>query len=267
MNMSSWIRALGVVCVAALLTTGCGGGGDSAAGSQEAALAPIKEQWSALDAKRTEVADIAAQIAAAAEAGGEGEEGEAGEGEAGPSVEDLQAQLEAAQSEADGMSESFMNALITFLNSAGMVEGEAPPPAVLEAIHMKSSEDLLIANEYIQRGGDYRRAIDIVNTSLMLDPENADLQAALAKFEADQYMTEERFAQVSKGMTEGEVRDLLGTPNPTNVRDYPEQNVTAWFYRREDKGAAGVYFQAKDDVLKVYKLDFDAVKAEGEGEE
>ncbi len=263
MKKSSWIRALGLVCVAVLMTAGCGGGEGGGGDSQDAAFAPIKEQWTALDAKRQEIADLEAQVAAADEAPAEGEEG--GEA-AGPSAEDLQAQLDQAQDEAADMSEQFMNELIMFLNSAGMVEGEAPAGAVLEAIRLKSSEDLLIANEYIAKGGDYRRALDIVNTSLALDPDNPDLQAALADFEASQYMTEERFAAVTQGMSEADVRELLGTPNPTNVRDYPEQNVTAWFYRREDKGAAGVYFQEKDGALAVYKIDYNAVDAEGEGE-
>ena len=36
-----------------------------------------------------------------------------------------------------------------------------------------------IGNEYRQLGGDYRKAIDIYSASLLLDPENADLKAAL----------------------------------------------------------------------------------------
>lgn len=261
MKKVSFIRALGIVCAAAVMATGCGSSEDAKAGAQDAAFQPIRDSAAALDAKRQEIANLEVQIAEADAAAGE----EAGEGEAaGPSVEELQAQLSQAETDATTMSEDFMNELVMFLNSADMVEGEAPAGVVLEAIRLKSGEDLLIAKEYIVKGGDYRRALDILDTALVLDPDNPDLQAAKAQAEADQFMTEERFAQVQRGMTPEQVQALLGTVNRHNVRDYPERNVTAWFYRREDKGAAGVYFQEKGGEQTVYKVDFDAVESEEE---
>jgi hypothetical protein len=260
---ASWIRALGIVCVAAVIVTACGGGGESGAASAEAQFAPIKEQAAALQAKRRELADLQARIATAAEESAEEAEEaalEAGEG-ATEVAADLEAQAAQLKGEVDSLSEQFMTSLITFLNSVNMVEGEAPTGATLEAIRLKSGEDLIIAREYVQRGGDYRRAIEIISTALVLDPENPDLLATKSRFESEQYMTEERLAQVTKGMREDEVRELLGPPHPSNVREYPEEDVVAWFYRREDKSAAGVYFQSKNDELTVYKTDFNAVKA------
>lgn len=263
--------ALGLACVLALLSGACGGGEDGAASGMEADLAALQEQKSALDAKRAELSDLKAQMMAAegAEAAGEAATGEEGEeAEAGPSAEELAAQVEGLQGEVNGLSEGFMTALVAFLNSANMVEGEEIPAPVSEAIRMKSAEDVVIAEEYIWEGGDYRRAIEILDTALMLDPENADLQAARDQATVDQYMTEERFAMVTKGMTEGEVRAAIGTVNRHNLREYPDKNVIAWFYRREDKGAAGVWFEEKDGVLKVYRNDFNAIEApEVEGAE
>jgi outer membrane protein assembly factor BamE (lipoprotein component of BamABCDE complex) len=265
---ASWIRALGAVCVVAVITAGCGGGGESGVASQEAAFEPVKDQYAALQAKRQELTDLRARADAAAEEGVEAaEEGAvATEEAAAGAVEDLDAQIDRVKGEVDALSEQFMGSLIGFLNEANMVEGEAPSDLTLEAIRMKSGEDLLIAREYVTRGGDYRRAIEIVTTALALDPENPDLLAAKSQFETEQYMTEDRLAQVSKGMSEDQVKQILGTPHPSNIREYPEQNVVAWFYRREDRGAAGVYFQSKNDVLSVYKVDFNAVNADEEAE-
>ena len=149
--------ALGLACVLALLSGACGGGADQAAAGMEADLAALQEQKSALDAKRAELKDLQAQIMAAAtdEAAGEeatGEEGE--ESEVGPSAEELTAQVEGLQGEVSGLSESLMTALVGFLNSANMLEGEEIPAPVVEAIRMKSSEDIVIAEEYVWAGGD-----------------------------------------------------------------------------------------------------------------
>ena len=264
MKKASWIRAAGLACVVAVIAMGCGGGDNGVDAAREEQFAAVKEQKAALDAKRQEIADLEAQIAAAEEAADSedatAEEGDA-EAAASPSLEELQASLSTARGEAEDLAEELMNGIVAFLNSANMVEGEEPTGLNLEAIRMKSAEDMLIAQEYIVRGGDYRRAMDILDTALMLDPNNPELQAARASAEEMQYMTEERFAAVQKGMTEDQVRELLGTVHRNNLREYPDKNVVAWFYRRADSGAAGVYFEEKDGEYAVYRVDFNAVEA------
>lgn len=261
--------ALGLVCVLAVFSIACGSGEDKAAASLEAGLAPLQEQKSALDAKRAELADLKAQLAAAPSGEAAAEEGAGEEGEAVPTAEDLAAQVEALQGEINGMSDAFMTSVVAFINSVELYEGEPVPEAIQTAINMKSAEDMVYAQEYIWEGGEYRRAIEILDTALMLDPDNAELRAAREKAAADQFMTEERFAAVSKGMTQDEVRRAIGTVSRHNLREYPEKDVVAWFYRREDRGAAGVWFEEKDGEMKVYKSDFNAIEApeeEGEGE-
>jgi hypothetical protein len=81
-------------------------------------------------------------------------------------------------------------------------------------------------------------------------------------------MTQERFAQVKKGMTKDEVRELLGQVMLSNLREFPpakasDRPVEGWFYKKKDGGAAGVYFREKrkgQGDWAVYNVDFDAIK-------
>lgn len=269
-NRVSWIAASGLVCVLVVALVACGGEAGQSSGREEE-FAAVLEQKSALDSKRDEMSALEERIAAAA-AGGvqeqaevEGDDQSEVGGEAETSVEALEAELDQLVTEEIESSESFMTTLIAFLNSANMTEGEAPTGLELQAIHLKSSEDMLIAEEYIRKGGDYRRALEILDTSLMLDPENPELLAAREQADVDQYMTPERFEMIAKGMTDDDVRKRLGTPNRHNVREYSEKNVTAWFFRREDGSAAGVWFDHKDGVMTVYRMDFNAIKSNREG--
>jgi tetratricopeptide (TPR) repeat protein len=150
--------------------------------------------------------------------------------------------------------------LLDFINDNPPIAGEKPSGRTLEAIRRKSDEDILIAAEHMNEGGDYRTAIDIYEASLAVDPDNPRLRQALEKAQALRYMTRERFAQVQEGMSADQVRALLGTPNANDVREYPERGVTAWFYARDGKGAAAaVWLEKKRDRQVVYEADFDAL--------
>jgi tetratricopeptide (TPR) repeat protein len=156
----------------------------------------------------------------------------------------------------------FSSRLVGYIMSLDMREGDPVTPQQLAAIRMKTAEDMAVAREWIEKGGDYVKAIDIYNSALINDPDNEALKAALAEAEDLRFMKPERFAQVKKGMTEEEVRDALGPVNIRNVRIDEEKNVTTWLYRTEDGGAAGVFFKANraGEALKVYDSKFDFFK-------
>ena len=125
---------------------------------------------------------------------------------------------------------------------------------------MKSEEEIHLARTYIERGGDYQRAIDIYKEAMLVDPGNPRLKEALANAEARRYMTPATFAQARKGMDQDEVRRLLGQPNLNNVRTYPDRDVVGWFYPRDPRGtAAAVWFHKEDGRLVVYLTDFEAL--------
>lgn len=233
----------------------------------------LEQTKSELDAKRQELAELQERIAnydpdaeGAGEADGAGEGAGEGEAEALPTLEELTAQAQALGEEIVAKADEFGAKLAQFINDQQIGVDSERTEVQRQAIRMKSDEDIELAKEYIEKGGDYGRAIDIYNQSLIFDPDNEKLLAAKAEAEELRYMTEERLAQVKKGMTQNEVRKLLGTPKGPNIREF-DQGVVGWFYPKEEPHtAAGVFFQKKKDVLKVYKIDFNAVDREEESE-
>jgi tetratricopeptide (TPR) repeat protein len=164
--------------------------------------------------------------------------------------------------------DEFGSRLATFLNEDPMIEGELPTERQLAALHMKSDEDIALAQEWIDKGGDYKRAIDIYNNALRFDPDNEAVMEALARAEENRFMSEERFKKAKKGMTEAEVRMALGQVNLHNVRPFPDRKVIAWFYPTGDNGAAAaVWFrEEKDGSNRVYRLNYEEVKPKGQEE-
>jgi hypothetical protein len=249
----------------ALVATGCGGGGTSEQElANEAEWVWLQETQTELSAMRQELAEVQAAAAlAATEEVAEEEAAEEVEGEAIEPVEDPMARLAELDDEVANLTEEYTGRLVGLLNADPMIEGEPPTERQLALLAMKSDEDIVLAQEWIEKGGDYKRAIEIYNTALMFDPDNANLKAALADAEANRYMSAERFSQVKKGMTENEVRQLLGQANLHNVRKYDDKGVVAWFYPTSDTGeAAAVWFQPdkKTEVMTVYQVKLEAVK-------
>lgn len=180
--------------------------------------------------------------------------------------------------EVEELSEDFNRRLVEYVNAnaahaadaadaadtANATGGQTPGERQRAAIRMKSDEDILLAREFIEEAGDYRRAIEIYETALAADPDNPRLRAQLETARARRYVTRERFAQVREEMTPDEVRRLLGPPNLQDVRDYPERGVTAWFYPKDATGAAAAVWFRKgsppDGPPEAYLVDFDAIQ-------
>ncbi len=98
----------------------------------------------------------------------------------------------------------------------------------------------------------------------------------MKRLERGRFMTRARFDQVKAGMSGEQVRELLGAPNPHNVREYAgkgaSRGVVAWFYPKDAAGSAAAVWFAKSagpppaPALKVYQLDFEAVQAKPQGQ-
>ena len=274
-------RSLSLFCFAALavsLFVACGPAEPEVDQVREAQWASLVESKGQLDALRQEKADLEEKLAAALSAEEEGEEGTAeseGEGEEAETgeevmaAEEIQAELAAMEEDLLAKADEFMEGLVRYLNEDPMIEGEPPTERQVAAIRMKSSEDMVVAQEYIDKGGDYQRAISIYENSLQVDPDNESLKAALETAMADRYMSEERFALAKKGMTQDEIREVLGQVNLYNIREYEDRGVTAWFYPTAEGGfASAVWFKEdrRSGELEAYQLKYDAVDPEKDAE-
>lgn len=258
---------VGFVLLVALILVACGPSGPS---KQELALQAefeaLQEMQAELNAKRQELADLRMEMVAAVveevEAETEAEEEEAIEEEV-----DLASQVIALEEEIAALTDEYGGRLVAALNANPMIEGEEPTEMQRALISMKSDEDLALAGEWIEKGGDYKRAIEIYNTALLIDPGNEKVMAALAAAEDARYMKAELFEQVKKGMTQDQVRGILGQVNLHNIREYPDRGVVAWFYpTNEAGGAAAVWFREskKSGNLEAYLIKFEAVAGQGE---
>lgn len=267
----------GVALSLALLgVAACGGGGDQSA-QQEA----TQEQWAAVEAahqelqdKRHELEDLQARIdgwdADAAPAEGSGSGGGTGEEAEATTLPELQEQAETLRNEISSLAATFDAQLTKFINDQDIdLDGELTE-VQKQALRMKSDEAIVAAQEFIDRGGDYRRAIEIYKQAQAFDPSYDRLQQLIAEAEEMRWMSEERFAAVKKGMSQDEVRSALGQPLLRNIHAYPERGVVAWYYRKKDGGAAGVFFQEKGKKdsgdWRVYKTDYNAIAQQVVGE-
>ncbi|HSN85289.1 MAG TPA: tetratricopeptide repeat protein [Thermoanaerobaculia bacterium] len=223
-----------------LLPAGCGGSPENGSGDRELAAhsATADAEWQWLQNTRRELDEKRQRLAAA-----------------GPAADPALAR------DVERQAAELNRRLLEFINADPPEEGEPLSERQKAALRMKSDEDLLLAREHIEEGGDYQRAIEIYEEALAVDPDNPRLAAELAKARQRRYITAEAFAQVKEGMKEEQVRSLLGRPNLHNVREYPERGVVAWFYPKDESGAAaGVWFEKKADGLVVYEADFEAIR-------
>jgi hypothetical protein len=163
--------------------------------------------------------------------------------------------------QAETLGADFDRRLVEFLNADPPVQGEPLSDRQKAALRMKTDEDIHLAQTFIDKGGDYQRAIDIYREALAVDPGNTRIREALARAEARRYVTREAFAQVQGGMDQEAVRKLLGQPNLNNVRAYGERGVVGWFYPKDASGAAAaVWFHKEDGRFTVYLSDFDSIQ-------
>ena len=135
--------------------------------------------------------------------------------------------------------------LVRYLAGCDRSRG-ADDPEWKQAVRLKSDEDVAVAQEWIDRGGDYRRAIEILETQRALDPDYPRLDQALARARDMRFVTPQRFARVQAGMTPVDVRAALGPVNLREVLRRPAERLEAWYYPKRAGGKAAVYFRYDD---------------------
>ncbi len=235
--MMRLINMLAIICLV-LGMMACGEGG----GKKDFDIAPIATAKADLDAKRKEMTDLRAKA----------------ETEGTPELEE---QIKALDGEITAGAEALQGQISDFIfeiDSAYTDPEKEKPASYMEATHILSDEYIIIAQQYVDRQGNWNQAIAIYEEAMKSDPDYQPLKDALAQANQMKYMTKERFDLAKEGMSEQEVIAAIGRVNVNYIKDYPEDKVRAWFYPREDGGTAGVFFKEKDGAYTVYKVDFDA---------
>jgi len=159
----------------------------------------------------------------------------------------------------DALSQELGRRLVAYINADPPVEGAQLSARQLAALRMKSDEDAAVARQFVDRAGDYRRAAEILEGALAVDPRNPRLLEELARVQAARYMTAARFSRAAPGMTADQVRAALGPPNAHDVRAYPDKRVVGWFYPRDGGAAAVVWFDQRDGTPTAYLCDWNAL--------
>lgn len=257
-------RAAALCGAAALALWSCGPSDEErAAQARVAAWQAVETEHQALAAARAQLRDLQARAkSGAAPAEGQTEEGQTAQGASAA----LEQEIAAASDAVNAQIESFMPKLVAYINDDPVVVGEQPTAEQAAALRMKSDEDIELATEYMEQGGDYRRAIEILEKTAEADPNYPALEQKLARAREFRFTSKERFERIEKDMTQDAVRTVLGQVLHRNVREYAEQKAIAWFYPRDPEidgpgAAAAVFFkQNKAGAWLVYQTQWEAVK-------
>ena len=204
------------------------------------ARAELDDAWMRLDAARAAVVPSSAVPAA-----GVGSSGDR---------RDPETELAAAQTAFDLAYGDDQAALTEFLNAA--LRTGAADRDIAVALSLYADSAIRCATDVIARSGDYRRAIDLLETARGYFAEAhaalpPDLLAALERARRFSVITKARFDRLARGMTDAQVKVLVGVPYADNVRrsEVAGKQVTSWLYRSEDGGVSALYF---DDSLRLY---------------
>jgi hypothetical protein len=110
-------------------------------------------------------------------------------------------------------------------------------------------EEIAYARSLIDKGR-FASAVPYYEDAVARAPDDEALKAELEEVRGKIAVSRDRFAQLSKGMTRDEVRDLLGAPRPgwTHTIEKSGRTYETWYYKRTDGGVASVSF-AGDTIL------------------
>ncbi len=170
----------------------------------------------------------------------------------------LPGQIKADEQDVANKYDDVQTKLATFLNFALNNAPKAPETAA--ALKIYSDEAINNAETAIREAGDYKKAIETLQTavgyyeSAGLTPYKL-LKDKMKLYDQMQYITKDRFDAVKKGMTEDEVCQTAGYPYYMNKKH--EKGIDFWMYPRRDGGAAAIYFNRHHTV---YSKRWNAVK-------
>lgn len=259
MKPSRFLPCSVAVLVAITLIAGCSRGPteeEIAQAQFQEQLAQLQTQYEDLQQRR---ADLAAAETTLAEIEAIKERDRTDEQKA--ELETLPATIEELTVARDASFDAAQGALADFLNVA--LNDFPEDPATVAGLNIYADEAILIAEDTVLKAGDYKKATDQLGSAVsyyesLSIPVYPTLAEKLAEFEGFRFITQERFDLVKKDMTMDEVKEIAGVPYYQNIQVDEKRGVETWLYRKEDGGAAAIYFKSKTG--KVYGSKWDAVK-------
>jgi outer membrane murein-binding lipoprotein Lpp len=259
MKRSRFLPCCVAVLVATALISGCSRGPSEKELAQaqfQEQLAQLQTQYEDLEQQR---ADLEAATAALAEIEAIRERDRTDEQKA--ELESLPATIQELTAARDAAFDLAQGTLADFLNVA---LNEFPEdPATVEGLNIYAGEAILIARDTVLKAGDYKKATDQLASALsyyetLSLPVYQPLADTLAELEEMRFINQERFDLVTKNMTIDEVKEVAGVPYYQNIQVDEKRGVETWLFRKQDGGAAAIYFRIKTG--KTYDKKWDAVK-------
>ena len=216
----------------------------------------IQEQYNTLTTIRE---DLAMQLSSVQEIEAVDERKRTDEQKA--QLEEAQLRIQELTAEENEAFEVVEGNLADFLNTALNEFPEAPETK--SGLDIYSMEAIIVAEDMVAKAGDYAKAIDHLYAADSLYNQVGlqaypGLEEKLAWLNDWRFITQERYDTVKKGMTKDEVKVLAGVPYYQNIQTDTKRGVETWLYRKEDGGAAAIYFKIKGE--KVYNKNWDAIK-------
>jgi tetratricopeptide (TPR) repeat protein len=122
-----------------------------------------------------------------------------------------------------------------------------------------AGEKIYIGDQYMNVLSRYDKAIASYRDALQIDPTNQDAVQRIAQAEQRRFVTMNSFSLLKTGMTEQDVRKLVGLPREDWIKQVVQNGriYSVWIYPKADGGASAVYF----DNGVVYHTNWNAAAA------
>lgn len=114
-------------------------------------------------------------------------------------------------------------------------------------------EEIAYARSLIEKGR-FASAIPYYEDAVARAPHDDALRAELDEVRGKITVSRDRFAQLARGMSREEVRDLIGAPRPgwTHTIEKSGRAYETWYYKRTDGGVASISFVDDKILLAEY---------------
>ncbi len=112
------------------------------------------------------------------------------------------------------------------------------------AAAMLANEKIIIGDEYMNVLSRYDKALQAYREAMQIDPSNQEAPKRIATAEQRRYVSMNAFAAVRTGMSELDVRKLVGLPREDWIKQVVQNSrvYSVWIYPKADGGASAIYF-------------------------